>query len=122
LTRVSGKTHWRAIFRVALLEKLAELLELAVGQGIHRIDDDGLNDSPRPMPQDMIHNRHDVGQALAGARTAGEYVRPPLLRLEDGLALMLMQYQRLTGRVGVRLVDPEDARAFSMQHALGDEI
>ncbi len=122
LTSVAGKTHRSTARRISLLEELAELLVLAVGKRVHRVDDDRLNPSPRPVPQDVVHDRHDVGQTLAGARTTGQHIGPALLRLEDGLALMLVQHERLARVVGVRLVDPEDAPAVGMQHPLSDQL
>ncbi len=49
----------------ALLEELVQLIYLAVGQRIHRIDDDRLNPLAAPPAQDVVNDGHDVGQALA---------------------------------------------------------
>ena len=51
--------------RVAVVEELTKLAVLAVCQGVHRIDDDGLDAFARTAPQDMVDDRDYVGEALA---------------------------------------------------------
>ena len=65
LPRVAGKANGRLAFRITLLKELLEFFVLAVGQGVHGINHDGLDASAGPMPQNVVNDRHDVGQALA---------------------------------------------------------
>lgn len=73
---------------------------------------------PRPVAQDVIHDRHDVGQALAQAGAAGENVRAAFLGLQDGVTLVGVQEQRLPRVVRVGFVDLEEARTLRMQRAV----
>ena len=81
LPRVPGEAHRRSTLRISLLEKLLQFLVLAVGQGVHRVHDDGLDATPGPVPEDVVHDRHDVRQALPGTRAAGQDVGLALLGL-----------------------------------------
>ena len=65
LARIALERDWTVAVRVAVAEELAQFAPLAVGQGVHRVDDDRLDASPAATPQDEIHGRHDVGHALA---------------------------------------------------------
>ena len=65
LARVAGEADRGLTFRISLLQELARLLVLAVGQGVHRIHHDCLDAPVRTAAQDMVHDGHDVGEALA---------------------------------------------------------
>ena len=122
LPGVPSKANEGLALRVALVDELAELLVLAVGQRVHRVDDDGLNAAAGTAPEHVIHDRHDVGEALAGAGAGRQYVGLALLRLENRLALVLMQEELLAAVVGVGLVDPEDLRAFPVEYSQLDQF
>jgi len=49
---------------VALHEELREFLVLAIGKGVHRVDDDRLDTLTEPRSQNVINDRHDVREAL----------------------------------------------------------
>ena len=97
----TGRQHVGAA--PARLQDLPEFLVLAIGQRVHRVDNDGLDAPAGPAPEHVVHDRHDVGEALAGARTG---------RQEELLAAV----------VGVGLVYPENPRALRVQHVLLDQI
>ena len=122
LPGVPSKANEGLALRVAPVDELAELLVLAVGQRVHRVDDDGLNAAAGTAPEHVIHDRHDVGEALAGAGAGRQYVGLALLRLENRLALVLMQEELLAAVVGVGLVDPEDLRAFPVEYSQLDQF
>ena len=109
-------------FRVAPVDELPELLVLAVGEGVHRVDDDGPDAAAGAAPEHVVHDRHDVGEALAGAGTGRQYVGTALLRLADRVALVLVEEELPAAVVGPGLVDPEDPRALRVEGALVDEI
>ena len=116
LTRVAREPHRRA----ALAEKFREFLVLAVGQRVHRVDDDRPDPFPGAAPKDMVHDRHDIGQALARSGAARQNVRLAFSRLPDRFRLMSVQRQFLA--VAVRLVQPENAGAFLVQNAFRNQI
>ena len=55
----------RAMTPRAVAEELVEFFLLAVGQGVHRVDDDRLDALARAGPQDVVDDRDDVAEALA---------------------------------------------------------
>jgi hypothetical protein len=57
-------------------QELLELAVLAVGQGVHGVDADGLHPRLAPAPEDRVHDRDDVSKALARPCPGGEHVRP----------------------------------------------
>ena len=71
---VAPESHRRAPGWIAAVEELLELAHLAVGQGVHRVHDDGLDAFAAPTPKHVIDDRHDVREALARARARCEYV------------------------------------------------
>ena len=64
LPRVPIEPNPRSTFRIALVDELPEFLVLAVGQCVHRIDDDGLDSLAGSVSENVVHDRHDVGEAL----------------------------------------------------------
>src|SRR3954447_13037197 len=50
-------------------------LELAVAERVHGVDDDRLDAAPRAVPQDVIDDRDEVGQALPGPGAGRQDVR-----------------------------------------------
>ena len=65
----------------------------------------------------MIDDRHDVGQALARARAAGQDVGLAFLGFEDASRLVGVEQELLAGVVGIGLVDPEDPGALGVKSA-----
>jgi hypothetical protein len=94
---------------------------LRVDQRVHGIDDDRAHlAGGRIMFQDVVDDRDEVGQALAGAR-AGRYDKVlPLSRIIDSSALVAVQVQR--PEVARVIGSAEDARAQRMEHARADQL
>ena len=122
LPGIAGESNEGLALRVALVDELAELLVLAVGQRVHRIDDDGLDAAAGPAPEHVVHDRHDVGEALAGTRAGCQHIGPASLRLEDRLALVLVQEELLAPVVGVGFADTKDPRAFPVENPQLDQV
>ena len=121
LAGVAGEAY-RGAIRVAEVQELGEFFLLAVGQGIHRVDHNGLDAPTRPVAQHMVHDGDYVGQALPGPGAAGQDIGLALLGLEDRLALVGVELEGLAGEVRNGLVEPEDAGALRMERALADQI
>ena len=81
--------------RRADAEELLELADLAVGQRVHRVDDDRLDPRARPVTQHVVDDRDDVGEALARAGAGRQHVVRAGARDLDRLALVAVQPQRL---------------------------
>ena len=103
------------------LEKLRQLAELAVSQGVHRVDDDRLDSLAGAVPKHVVDDRDDVAQALSGASPGGEDVVCPRAGDADRLVLMLVEPHREAGAIG-GLSGPEDLGARPMEQPLADEI
>ena len=71
-----------------MLEEFAQFLVLAVREGIHRINDNCLNALAGAAPQNVVHDGHNIGHALARAGAARQDVGFTLLGLEDRLTLV----------------------------------
>ncbi len=100
---------------------MPRLALLAVGQGVHRVDDDGPDAPPAALAQDVVHDRHDVGHALARAGAGGQHVGQARAGDADGLGLVAVREQRLP--VALRLgLDAEDAAALGVQDAPRDQV
>ena len=106
--------------RVAGAEELLQLAELAVGQGVHRVDDDRLD--ARLVRacglgfEDLVDDRDDVRQALAGSGAGREDVALAGARGLDGLLLMLVEAKLLAVR------KPEDVLGLRLKQACFDEL
>ena len=105
-------------------QELLQLPQLAIGQGIHRVDGDGL-DPPsvrarRLGRQDPVDHRDDVGQALPRPGPGGQHIAAASASRLNGLALMPVQSEHRT--VGIVLLQPEDPLAFPLEHAQGHEF
>src|SRR5262249_44337599 len=114
LTGVSGESDRPPAIRVAVAEELAQLVELAVRQRVHRVDYEGTNPLPRALPQDVIDGGNDVREALARAGARGEGVIVAAAGSADGLLLVAVEAQRTppVPAAAFLLVAPEDASAF----------
>lgn len=66
LTRVAPYAHRRGAAE-ADAQILLEFTELAVGEGVHWVDDDRLDAAGGAVSQHMIHDRNNLGEALARA-------------------------------------------------------
>lgn len=106
----------------AMVKELRQLLGLAVGQGVHRIDDDGLHRPAAAVPQHVVHDRHQVRQALARPGAGGQHVALSRRRGPDRLDLVPVQPHRAAVRVVGALADAEHPLAVTMQQALLDEV
>ena len=122
LPGIAGKPNGAPAFRVAPVDELPELLALAVGERVHRVDDDGPDAAAGPAPEHVVHDGHDVGEALPGAGAGGQHVGSALPCLQDCLALMLVQEKLLAAVVGVGLADPEDAGTFLVEYPELDQV
>ena len=111
-------------FRVAPVDELPEPLILAVGEGVHRVEDNGLDAAAGAVAEHVVHDRHDLGEALsgAGAGAGRQYVRAAFLRLADCVGLVLVQEELPAAVVGLGLADPEDPRALRVENALVDQV
>jgi len=114
LPRVTREADRGLAFGIALLEKLGQLLVLAIRQRVHWINDNGLDALTGAPAEHVIHNRDDVGQALAVAGAAGQNVGLLLFGFSDTGSLVGVQRQSLSRQIRWRFVDAEDSRAFSV--------
>ena len=126
LPGIAGEANQALALPVAPVDELAELLALAVGEGVHRVDDDGPDAAAGAAPEHLVHDRHDVGEALAGAGAGGQHVGAALLRLQDRVALVQVEEELPAAVVVVALalglVDPEDPRTLRVEGALADQV
>ncbi len=123
LSGVALKGHRRLTAGCARDQELLELLGLAVGQGVHGIDDDGLDPAPAARAQYMVDDGHEVGQALARAGPGGQHIVAPGPCLPDGVDLMAVEaHGKSTGITADGLAGPEDVRAPLMEEPLGHQV
>ena len=59
LAGVAGESDRRLAVK-SVVEELLQLLHLAVGQGVHRVDDDRLDALARPFAEHAVDDRDDV--------------------------------------------------------------
>ncbi|TFE69315.1 hypothetical protein A7Q09_05335 [Methylacidiphilum sp. Yel] len=64
LTGVAAETDGASPVGEPQLQKLAELASLAVGEGVHGVDDDGPDALPGPLAQHGVHNGNEVSKTL----------------------------------------------------------
>ncbi len=104
------------------MQVTGELLQLAVGQRVHRVDDDRLDPTGRRIAQDRVDDRHHVGEALARAGSGGEHIATAIASGLDGFPLVLVEGDR--PRAGVVLVrlGTEELLAGRVEHALRDQL
>ncbi len=121
LTRVAAEGHQRRPVRIAVAKELLQLTQLAVRQGVHRVDDDRLNASPAAASEDVIYDRHYVGEALSRAGTSGQDVMVTGPCGPDALDLVLVEAQRsfIGGRSRLLAEDPQ---ALPVEQALVNEV
>ena len=74
LAGIAVITNQGLVFAKPTFEELVEFFLLAVGQSIHRVDDDGLYAPPSPTLQNVIDDRNDIGEALSGSGSRGQHV------------------------------------------------
>jgi len=97
LPGVAGEGDGLLALAVAVPQILLQLVELAVDQGVHRVDDDRPDAFLRrglALAQHPVDDGHDVGQRLAGARAGREDVGLPAIGCLDRLKLMAVQGER----------------------------
>ena len=110
----------RPALRESPTQKLLQFVELAVGQGVHGVDDDGLDASAAAMVENIVHDGDDVGQALPGAGAGGQDIVVAGHGSLDGVSLMLMESQRPVRFIGG--FDAEDVAALRVQRPLVDQV
>lgn len=109
LPGVAGKGRPQSVWQLGLIEKLLlQLLHLAVGQRVHRIDDDGAGArrfTGGTRPDRDFDDRHKEAERLAGpgSRRHREALAPG--RLRNCLRLMTMKPDALP-------IHTEDARGI----------
>ena len=123
LPGITIEGHRRAL-GVADRQELLQLPQLAVGQGVHRIDDNRLD--PRPVcssrlgRQDPVNDRDDVREALTGPRSGCQHVAAPGTRRLDRFTLMLVQPEHRAA--GVVVLEPEDPLALRLKQPFGYQV
>jgi hypothetical protein len=121
LTGVAGERHGPFTVRVAVIEELLELPVLAVGQGVHRVDDDGLYAASRSTSQDVVHHGDYVGKALARASAGRKAIVVPRTGRLDRLGLVTVQSQ-VFSRVVKPLLPAKYTSALLVQNTLRDQL
>ena len=101
LARVPREPNQGSPFRIASVDELPELLVLAVGEGVHGVDDDGLDSAAGTVSKHVVHDRHHVGEALPGTGAGGQNAGLTCMDLENRLALVLVQEELLAAMVRV---------------------
>lgn len=121
LAGVPGERDGAAAVGVPEAEELAEFAELAVGQGVHGVDDDRADALAAAHPQDVVHDRDDVRQALARPGPRREHVREPGPGDADRLGLVAVEAEPPPDRVGLGL-DAEHVTAVGVQDAGRNQV
>lgn len=116
LASVGLESDWAFAIGKTELQRFFQLTKLAVGQRIHGINDDRLNAAPRARPQDVVHDGHDVGEALARAGPSRLDVVPALFCLPYGIFLMLVKAMVLSAADRGGFIAPEDLAAASIEN------
>jgi hypothetical protein len=102
-------------------EVLLQLTELAVGQRVHRVDDDRL-DAGRPRrAQHVVDDRHDVREALARAGAGGQHVAGAAAGRAEALDLVAVEAHG-TGRDTIGPAVRKDVAAGGVQLTGGDQL
>src|SRR6266508_3988221 len=122
LTGVPGEGHRRVPFGKTVLEELLQLAELAVGKRVHGIHDDRSNALAAALSQDAVNDRHEIAQALAGARARGEHVAPSGSGNLDSLALVEVEDERRPRTLFRAALDSKDPPAPLVQDTGVDEF
>ena len=116
LARVAPEGDGALVVRVALAEEFFQLADLAVGEGVHRVDDDRLDAAARAVAEHVVDDGDDVGEALARPGPGGEDVVLAGLRRLDGLHLVAMKPDRAVA-CGLAFARPEDAPALGVKES-----
>ncbi len=116
LARIPPERHRRLAQGIAVVEELPQLQHLAVRQGVHGVDDDGLDPLARAHPEHMVHDGDDVGEALPGAGTRSEDVVLPPGRRPYALHLVPVEAEGARVLLGPLLL-PEDFQALGVEEA-----
>src|SRR5262249_20108319 len=103
-------------------EELLELAELAVRQGVHRVDDECLDPAPGSGPEHVVDDRDDVGETLTRARARRQDVVAAAPGSLDRLALMAVQTKGLAIGALDALVAAKDLAAALVQKAFVDKL
>ena len=104
------------------MKEFLQLSELAIGQGIHRVDDQRLNAAAGTSPENLIDDRNDIGKALAGCSSSGQDVVAPLNGPANRIRLMAVQMKWPARIVATGLlVLAENPATFLMKDALAHQ-
>ena len=90
LACVPVKRHRRRT-TIAVLQELAQLLQLAIRERVHRVHDDRPDTLAATLPQHAVHDWHDVGERLARPGARGQHVRSAGTGGADSLGLVAVQ-------------------------------
>ena len=99
------------------MEEFFKLPILAVGQGIHGVDDDSLYPLARALVENTVHDGDHVGKAFPGTGPGCQDVIPPLLRFADGLFLVGMEAKSRPASRSCGFIPPEDFGTNRVQEA-----
>ena len=118
LPGVSG--HGKGLLVVWItMQEFVQLFQLAVGQSVHRVDDDGPGALLRVGLlgfEDAVDDGNKKRQRLARARAGGDHVALLLLRL--GQCLQLVHVKVQIGRFALGFTRLKDVGATGMKHPL----
>ena len=115
LPGVARKAHRRLAWGVAVFQELFQLLVLAVGQGVHRIDHHPLHAAVGPVSQHMIDHGNDISQTLPRSGSAGQYIGLTFPGFQNRFTLVGVQQQLVAGAIRLRLADTKNTGALRMQ-------
>ena len=120
LPRVALEGHRRSSSWEADLQELPQLVLLAVGQCVHRVDNDGFDAIAAALAEHAVHNGDDVGEALARAGARSDHVVVAAGGGFNRFGLVAVQSQRPHQGIRVRL-DAKDLAARRLENPLVDQ-
>ena len=118
LAGVACEGRLELVRQPGLVDELLDLLDLAVRQRVHRIDDDGAGPARLPgLPRahDRVNDGHEEAQRLARAGAGRDHEALARPRLGDGLRLMAMEPKR-------RRPEPKYSARRFVEIAGGDQL
>ena len=104
LPGITPESDWR--FVEAAHQEFFQFVKLAVGEGIHGIDDNGLNPPAAASLEHVIYNGDDVGQTFPRTRAGGQHIIVARLGGRNRIGLMLVQPEGIAFAAG--RFQPED--------------
>ena len=122
LACVPGEPDGRLALGEAWAEEFLHLSELAVGQSVHRVDDNGLNALAAAVLQDVVHDGENIGKALAGPSSGSQDIVHIPVGAGECLFLVPVQPQVCANGVLSGFATAENFPAGWMQAATGDQL